>query len=115
MREIKTIGDLKEAGLLKGMYPILENWYFRRYRCEHIEPYVNLIAVWERRKHEPEMRLHTCGSSLYRTAMGRCFLNEPVEYLQIIPFSKIIGFGHGKKEAQMKIIFENLGFDWRVN
>lgn len=101
MNEIKTIGDLKSLGLLKGLYSGLVDYYYRLYSRE------SNFGIRDTRLYK-----RTCGSDLCRASMERYFLKEPIKYLKLIDYSKISNFGHGKKEAQMKTIFEFAGLDW---
>ena len=106
MNEIKTVGDLKNAGLLRGFYEGLVTYYCECHRRQF--PKVYFVNY---KRHEIEY--YTVGTFFdCKSVMERYLCNEPIEYLQMIDFSRIRHFGHGKKEAQMKIIFENLGFNW---
>lgn len=106
MKEIKTIGDLEEAGLLHGFYSGLVSYYVDCHRRQ-------LPKVYFVNHKRCEVEYYTVGTfSNSITAMKRYLRNEPVEYLQKIDFSRIRAWQkHGKKEAQMEIIFANLGFD----
>ena len=93
MKEIKTIGDLYSYGLLKGLYPSLKKYYMDRVdrawdpsepNCLKPETYIEKEEFWK----------------------------EPVEWLTKVDYSKIMNFGHGKKEKTLKLLFENLGFEW---
>ena len=106
MNEIKTIGDLKEAGLLRGFYSGLVAYYIDCHRRQFPKVYfINHKRC--------ETEYYTVGTFVdYKSLMERYLCNEPIGYLEKIDFSRIRHFGHGKKEAQMKIIFDNLGLDW---
>lgn len=95
MKAISTIGDLKESGLLCGMYGSL----FKYYRTKLADPY----RRWDDGSvtHKPQAWLE------------REFLAEDVYILGIMrDVVNDTGFGKihkGKKYEQLKIIFDNLG------
>ena len=92
--------------LCDGMYAGIRKYYEKQHELKYIKDETTNFRYF-----------YIPGAYIFGGSCGmeRWLLNEPVSYLQTIDWFKIPHFGHGKKENQMKIIFENLGFDWRVN
>lgn len=95
MKEIKTIGDLKDAGLLNGLYSCLFTFYKKEVaRCPYNEPFSKGTYPKTQKKLENE------------------FLKENVSVLKDMrEIVHYMGFGRGKKYKQLKIIFDNLGYE----
>ena len=97
MKEMRTIGDLKESGMLTGMY----NGLFEYYKAEIADRFI----YWD----DGDIT-HKSDSQLKRE-----FLKEDVSVLEKMKgVADEIGFGmlrKGKKYKQLKMICSNLGIE----